>query len=372
MVSRLWPPRLAGGAERYAAGLAEQLEHRGHEVRVVTYGVETEGVIATVSTHGAVPDRHWESTTLARRRSHVLDLWNPEASRVLRGAVRDFRPDVVHSHAVAGLSVAALLTDAARVHTAHDEWLLCWKGSRLSNDEPCRGTCLTCRPFAVSRRLAVRRRPPLFIAASEFMLDAHAAAGWDASRWRVVPLPVDPPAVDPAPRPPPRPGRPLRLGFLGQLTWLKGFDVLLTAVDRLGDEVRLVCGGEGALREEATRYEHVELRGRVADQAKEDLFRDIDVLVVPSRAEGAGIVVMEAAVRGVPVIASTAGGLPEYVPTSCHDLMFEPNDADALATAVQRYLAEPERFRVSGYSSPWSLNVERVLQTYADAQEERS
>lgn len=372
MVSRLWPPLIAGGAERYAAGLAEQLEERGHEVRVVTYGVHADGVIAAVPTHGAVPDRYWESSTLARRRSHVLDLWNPEARRALARAVEDFRPDVVHSHAVAGLSAAALLADAARVHTAHDEWLLCWKGYPLSGGQRCRKTCLSCQPFALSRRLVVSRRPPLFIVASQFMLDSHTKAGWDTSRWRVIPLPVEPPAIDPASVAVPRGSAPLTLGFLGQLTWLKGFDVLLAALGQLGGRVRLVCGGDGALAATAAQTEHVDYRGRVAGGSKEAFFRDIDALVVPSRAEAAGLVVMEAAVRGIPTICTTVGGMPEYVPASCRDLMCEPNDVDGLIRSIQRYLADPERFAVSGYASPWSLNVDRVLQTYEAARSEHS
>ena len=84
MISNLWPPEVSGGAERYLSKLADTLADAGHDIGVVTFGVQGERVIATVDNHGFHSGRWWEASTFARRRFQLFDLWNPEARRVLR------------------------------------------------------------------------------------------------------------------------------------------------------------------------------------------------------------------------------------------------------------------------------------------------
>ena len=367
MVSRLWPPRAVGGAERYAAGLATALSALGHTVGVVTFGVEAEGVVATVPTQGVEPDRWWEAPPWRRRSVHVFDLWNPVAARVLRGAVRSFRPDVVHSHAVAGLSVAALLTRAPRVHTVHDHWLVCWKGYPMREGAPCRSTCASCVPYAVSRRALVSRRPPIVIAPSRAVRDAHAARGWDVSRWRVIRNPAVPP---PVPRSARRaPGEVPVLGYIGQLNRDKGVDLLLALLDDPLAPLRAAVAGSGDLAPEVAVHPRVDYRGIVEGADKERFFGDIDVLVVPSRHEEvAPLVLDEAAARAVPVIASRRGGIPEYVAPSCHALLFDPDRPASLAAAVERFVREPTRYVpqpsvVVGFAE----HAEVILDVYREA-----
>ncbi len=368
MVSKLWPPRVAGGAERYAAGLADQLVSRGHEVGVVTYGVEGPRVIATVPTHGVIPDRWWEGSRWKLRASHIIDLWNPEARRILQRAVRSFRPDVVHSMAVAGMSVAALLTTPVpRVHHVNDHWLVCWRGYPMRNGQMCESICGQCVPFATSRRLLVQRRPPLLIAPSESVRRAHIDKGWDESGWRLIRYPVFPPDTPRPPRPAPTP--PLRLGFIGQVNEYKGVDLLLAALDQLDDGTSVVVAGDGDLVDKVAAHPRVEHRGVVSGEAKEHFFDDIDVLVIPSRMEEvAGLVIDEAASRGVPVIGSRRGGIPEYVPPTCVPLLFEPTDPANLVASIRRFAADPARYpAVLPTGRSWTDNTDLVLAAYADA-----
>ena len=68
-----------------------------------------------------------------------------------------------------------------------------------------------------------------------------------------------------------------------------------------------------------------------------------DVQAVPSLAEPFGLVVLEAMVRGVPVVASAAGGIPEIVRHGRDGLLVPAGDAAALAAALEQLLADPER-----------------------------
>jgi glycosyltransferase involved in cell wall biosynthesis len=367
MVSKLWPPRAVGGAERYAHRLAEELEAAGHDVGVVTYGVEGDRVVAAVPTHGVDPERWWTASTFARRRSHLVDLWNPEARRALRQAVERFRPDVVHSHAVAGMSVAALLADAPRVHTVHDLWLTCWRGYPIRDGEVCTSTCAGCLPYLWSRRGLVQRRPPMFVTPADAVRRAHAEKGFDTTTWRVIRHALDVPGEPAARRVPDR--ATLRIGFIGQVSREKGVDLLVDALAGLGASARLIVAGDGALDDEVRAHPQVEHRGRVGGEDKERFFADIDVLVVPSRVpEVAPLVLDEAAVRGVPIVGSRRGGIPEYVPEPCLPLLFDPDRAGELAAVLHRFGDDPTRYAVEPPSGrTWADHLAQILDTYRAA-----
>ncbi|MCA9522507.1 MAG: glycosyltransferase family 4 protein, partial [Myxococcales bacterium] len=117
------------------------------------------------------------------------------------------------------------------------------------------------------------------------------------------------------------PSRGLRVGFLGRLVPLKGVDQLLEAAAGLtGVELRI--GGEGPERrglEALARARSVSVRfeGTIPASRRWEWLQELDALVVPSvrgplgLVEGAPRVVLEAMSAGVPLIASSVGGIPE-------------------------------------------------------------
>ena len=69
-------------------------------------------------------------------------------------------------------------------------------------------------------------------------------------------------------------------------------------------------------------------------------YREADAFVLPSFHEGYGMVYAEAMVHGLPVIATTAGAIPETVPLQA-GLLVPPGDPPALARALRRVIAQP-------------------------------
>src|SRR5690606_9084438 len=67
-----------------------------------------------------------------------------------------------------------------------------------------------------------------------------------------------------------------------------------------------------------------------------------DVALVPSSYEPFGLVALEAAAAGTPVVAGTTGGLPEIIRHGENGMLVPPRDPRALAAAVTTLLAEPE------------------------------
>ncbi len=119
-------------------------------------------------------------------------------------------------------------------------------------------------------------------------------------------------------RPPGPPSSPLRVLSLGRLVPIKGLDLALNAAALGGIELTIAGDGprEAFLRRQA-RGLPVRFVGRVSGDRKEEELCRSDVLLIPSRVlasgrrEGTPVVALEAAVRGVPVIASRSGGLAE-------------------------------------------------------------
>lgn len=154
MVSNLWPPEVLGGAEQMAASLAERLISNGHAVRAVSLGEsdcsDSDPAVVAVVKPFPYPIRDSGSQPAFRRAIfHLADLHRRATVRALDAAVAQFRPDVVHTHALQGLSTTALTFPSRRglphVHTVHDYWLLCQRNSLVRRDgTSCDERCFAC------------------------------------------------------------------------------------------------------------------------------------------------------------------------------------------------------------------------------------
>ncbi len=140
----------------------------------------------------------------------------------------------------------------------------------------------------------------------------------------------------------------LLVGMVGRLTTQKGFAHGLRAMaDVAGAHptAKMVVLGDGPLRNDLDRRaqalgieDRVRFLGWRADAAQ--LMRGMELLLVPSLWEGFGIVVLEAMLRDLPVVASRVGALPEIVVDEESGLLAPPGDALRWAAAVNRLLRE--------------------------------
>jgi glycogen synthase len=139
--------------------------------------------------------------------------------------------------------------------------------------------------------------------------------------------------------------------YFGRLDWFqKGLDVLLEAMASLRREfpelrLRIAGRGKDAARVESAALalgigDALEMLGPVSDAEKEELFAAAEVLLMPSRFEGFGMVAAEAMAAGVPVVAAAAGSLPEVVDAPHGGRLVPPGDPQALAAAVAGLLKD--------------------------------
>jgi glycosyltransferase involved in cell wall biosynthesis len=182
---------------------------------------------------------------------------------------------------------------------------------------------------------------------SEFTAFQVEAMGVPPDRIRVV-LPGTEPA-DPAAGP--EPGEPPNLLTVASLTRRKGQDVLVRALDRI-HHLDWVWSSVGSLDRDRGFVEEVQaevrarkLQARVrftGELAGEELareYRKASLFVLPSHYEGYGMVLAEAMMRGLPVVATTGGAVPYTVPSSA-GVLVAPGDEEALAGALERLLGE--------------------------------
>jgi glycosyltransferase involved in cell wall biosynthesis len=155
--------------------------------------------------------------------------------------------------------------------------------------------------------------------------------------------------------------RPTRLLYVGRISPEKGLEVLLDAMDLLISEisprpVSLTIAGADFY---GSSYGE-ELRARVVTSSIADfvtftgyvpfgaalfeLYDSHDIVILPSFTEGFPQVLFEAMARGVPIIATTAGGIPRIIQNRCNGLLIAPGNGAALARAVGELIADPELY----------------------------
>lgn len=139
--------------------------------------------------------------------------------------------------------------------------------------------------------------------------------------------------------------------FCGQMIARKGVDVLLAAFRAVAGKfprVRLLLvGREAGLPAMLAELPH-EVRERIAyagfqpPEALPEFFKKADVFVLPSRYDGWGVVVNQALGAGLPILCSdTVGAAHDLVENGVNGLTFPPDDASALAQAMERLAAQP-------------------------------
>lgn len=138
-----------------------------------------------------------------------------------------------------------------------------------------------------------------------------------------------------------------RIGFIGRLDPVKRIPDLVAAVAKLPETVTLGIWGEGGHRRavQAAVAKHqlngrVKLHGSIA--SPQQALGQMDVLVLPSEAEGFGLVLIEAMAAGVPVVATDVPGIRNVVTGEKTGILVPVGDVDALAAGIERMLTNAE------------------------------
>jgi glycosyltransferase involved in cell wall biosynthesis len=151
-----------------------------------------------------------------------------------------------------------------------------------------------------------------------------------------------------------KPSDGIRFGFVGTILPAKGVDILINAFNRLKDnnaELRIYGklfpyqGFEyypGFLKR-LVRGRRIRFMGGVDHNDISAVFSEIDVLALPSIwNENCPLVILEAFLAGVPLIASRIGGIPELVSDGVDGILFQPGDVEGLYHKMQLLVSQPD------------------------------
>jgi glycosyltransferase involved in cell wall biosynthesis len=216
---------------------------------------------------------------------------------------------------------------------------------------------------------AVFRRAAWVTAPSDDLRARAIALGADPARAETVPYGVDTARFSPSAAVRIEVRQELGIGdaplvvSAGRLVSKKGFEYLIDAMAALArtrPTVRTVIAGDGDLRDALTAraaergLEAPVLAGNTSQDGIARLLAAADVAAVPSVRDDAGNVdglpnfALEALSSGTPVVATTAGGLPQVITDGVDGRLVAPRDAGALSAAVNDLLSDPERARTMG------------------------
>lgn len=154
------------------------------------------------------------------------------------------------------------------------------------------------------------------------------------------------------------PGETLCIGSLGRLHSVKGYDVLIDALGRLGQKgvpYEVLIGGDGGQREaleaqaRAAGVTSFRLAGYVENPRA--FLATLHAYAQPSRSEGLCVAAHEAMQAGLPVIASAVGELPHSIVDGVTGWAVPPGDPEALAGALSKAIDHPERLAAMGQAA---------------------
>lgn len=201
-------------------------------------------------------------------------------------------------------------------------------------------------------RHRLARQGDLFLCASAFIRERVLAMGFPAERTRVHYIGVDCRAVQPRD---PEEETPTIL-HVARLVEVKGAEYLIRAFATLAarhPKTQLELIGDGPLRASLQKLagslglaERIRFTGALPHAEVLARMRRAAMLVLPSvhtasgRVEGLGMVLMEAAAAGVPVIGSRIGGIPEGIAEGRSGLLAPERDPDALAACMETLLSD--------------------------------
>jgi glycosyltransferase involved in cell wall biosynthesis len=293
--------------------------------------------------------------------------------------IRRERPAIVHTHTskagFIGRLAAVIARAPAVIHQPHGHIFYGYYSPRRT------------AVFTALERQAARWTDRI-ITLTDRGAQEHLARGIGRAE-QYVAVPSGVPTAELRAAAPPRGEARARLGLdpdafivvgLGRLVPIKGFDLLARALPALVAQIpsaRVLLVGDGAERAHLGAIaasmgvaERLRMTGETTDVAS--YLAAADVVAVPSRNEGMGRVIVEAMALGLPVVATTVGGIPDVVTDGECGRLVEPEDTDALAAALielgrdpalRRKLGEAAVRRAEAFST--AVASEKLLAVYA-------
>ncbi|MCL2206476.1 MAG: glycosyltransferase family 4 protein [Fibromonadales bacterium] len=379
VISNIYFPDKAGGAEIIAQKLAESLHKRGHRVNVLA--TSEENCIDTVNdvTVHRVKMENFYSITNKRRGKflrmlwHFRDIYNSSMKKYIREIVNREKPDIALVHNMVGFSISiydelkSLNIPFAQV--LHDRYVLCPNSNMFKKGKICKKQCFICKLMRL-RHVKKTSQASAVIGVSESVLNVTKEHGYFANvPGYVIYNTMDVPKAEHKNW---NGTGELKIGFIGTLAQNKGVEWLIKEFARLKINARLTIAGSGY----SQYVEYLKGLAKGNNRIKFigfanafEFYSQIHLLAVPSLwHESFGLVAIESLASGVPVIASKMGGLPEIVKKNANGLFCFPESPNSLGECIVKLYEKPELLEQMSVNARDSvgifLNVGKWIEKY--------
>jgi glycosyltransferase involved in cell wall biosynthesis len=308
--------------------------------------------------------------------------------------------DVIHLHNVHGYympdAILEKILEKPVVWTLHDEWIMT---GRCTFSGSCQGYQEGCQPCPhldkypstlfdkakqefITRQNLVKQTKAILVSPSNFLRQKLINAGYSAEKVQVIPNPIEfqdfynleeRQSIKQELK---LPEHKTIVLFVASVTWSyrKGFDILETALHQLykPEDLMLVVIGKynHAIEQKIDNLPiEVKLLGVINSRTEINrYYAASDVLVVPSREESFGLVAIEALSQSCQVICSDISVFREV--TDEKAIFFPVGDAQELASRLNEFLNQKERFKISDLSIKQireKFSFETILDSYIKA-----
>lgn len=307
-----------------------------------------------------------------KARALFSGVYNRSSRTSLREIIVAERPDVANVHKVFPLISPSVLPELRScgiptVMTVHNYRLVCPTGLHFSRGEVCERCndgneywCLlkgcadgplksagyAIRNYVGRKVGFFRNNITLYAPLTEFSKQRLIATGIPEERISVIPNMYHPGSL-----PADCSGGSV-VGYVGRISQEKGIEHLLVAAKACPRLKFQIAGDYSDYRSLVENVPtNVKFLGLLDREGLDAMYANIAVLVYPSIwYEPFGLSIIEAGIRGIPVLCSRIGGIPEIVDDGVTGLLFEPGNAQELAEKVQYLCRRPELRKQMGAS----------------------
>jgi len=373
-----------GGAEKYIITLAKELV-RNHDVYVITtfsssnksqyyhaFKIRIKEIrpknFDTIYNMMKNKSRH--TVTLKKMLWHFCDIWNYSSYIQIKKLLVEEKPDLVYINGIKGISSSAFsIVKKSRIpniYMIHDFELVSRWSSLFRNGEIIKHFNVLDRLYLNYMRRATRGITTV-ISPSKFMMDFHVNLGFfEKSNRYIVPNGMrfnNKSNIK---------NNETNFLFIGQIEEHKGPQIAVKAFKRLKNEkikLHLVGKGNylGELKKIIGNDERILLHGFVPDDKLEEIFERCSYVIFPSIwYENFPLVIFEAMNRGLPVIASNLGGLPELIKDGYNGFLFRPGDVACLQNIMEKISEDREmlsRFSRNAIESSKRFSLETQMES---------
>ena len=318
-------------------------------------------------------------------------------AQIFQQLIDDFVPDIVHINHLSHLSTQIIDIIKEReipiLFTLHDYWMICIKGQLINNEnELCPGPslrkCADCnRKYFISHEnvlteigswmnwmRVINEKIDLFIAPSLFLKNVYEEYGIQQKKIIHMDYGFDKMKIN-ASNIKKNKSHKIRFGYLGRIIPVKGIVTLIDAFNQV-DHSKAELNIYGKIPSS-----FLYLKSRVYDSVVSfkggynysnicEVLSNIDVLVVPSIwYENSPLVIHEAFLARIPVIASNLGGMAELISNEKNGLLFESGNVEDLIEKMNIFIQNPELIEKYSQETPVRSiqeDVDEIVKLYND------